>query len=307
MVDDEQVVHALLGRALAGSGLRLRSAFDGEAGLALARSLRPDLIVLDLGLPGRGGSHVLRELRRAPETEAIPVMILTGDGARESKTRELWGGADDYIVKPFDVFEVAARITNLLGRRARDLSTSPLTGLPGNSTLHAETRRRLETGEAFDLVYADIDRFKAFNDRYGYARGDRAITAAADVLRRAVGAGGFLAHIGGDDFAALCRHGAGEAAAASAARAFDAAAPLLYDREDRERGWTATRDRRGILLRRPLMALSIAVVPASPGEFAHEGALSDAAAEIKRHLKSRDGAGSAYLRERRGRSKEGEG
>ena len=98
-------------------GFDVSIARDGEEGLIMARSLRPDLIVLDLGLPRKSGMDVLRELRSGEETREIPVIVATAD---ETIDRQLIGfalGADDYVVKPLNVKVLVARIETILRRR----------------------------------------------------------------------------------------------------------------------------------------------------------------------------------------------
>src|SRR2546423_1437302 len=117
-------------------------------------------------------------------------------------------------------------------------SASPLTGLPGNHSINAEIRSRLGESRPFALMQIDVDHFKAFNDYYGYGRGDEAIQLLARILTESVhrvcGAAGFVGHIGGDDFVVLCpcdqAAGLGEEILAW----FNTAAAQLYDAEDRE-------------------------------------------------------------------------
>jgi len=116
----------------------------------------------------------------------------------------------------------------------------PLTGLPGNQAIQRELRRRLEAGTAFVVLYADVDRFKAYNDRYGFARGDMLISHVAESLRQAVRACGqpedFLGHVGGDDFVLAVAPERAEAIATEAIRRFEAGLVNHVDPADFERG-----------------------------------------------------------------------
>ena len=98
----------------------------------------------------------------------------------------LTAGADDYLVKPFDTLELVARVRSTLRRNQEFREVSPLTGLPGNSRILREIADRVRAGADFAVCHVDIDRFKAVNDVYGFARGDEFITALARELHRAV-------------------------------------------------------------------------------------------------------------------------
>lgn len=115
VIDDEPALRRLLTVAIAGAGLRVLCAADGEEGLTLAAQHRPALVLLDLGLPGLGGQEVLRRLREWADT---PVIVLTVQDAETEKIAALDAGADDYVTKPFNTGELLARIRAAL-RRAR--------------------------------------------------------------------------------------------------------------------------------------------------------------------------------------------
>ncbi|HOQ89628.1 MAG TPA: diguanylate cyclase, partial [Candidatus Hydrogenedentes bacterium] len=115
--------------------------------------------------------------------------------------------ADDYLVLPRDMDEVAARLRLCVIRSARDINANPLTGLPGNLTIIREAERRLRGGQRFAMAYVDLDHFKPYNDKYGFNRGDEVLRMTARVLanvvRRAGHPDAWLGHVGGDDFILL--------------------------------------------------------------------------------------------------------
>ena len=113
-------------------------------------------------------------------------------------------GADDYIIKPFNNRELLSRVRNTLIRIDRNRCANPLTGLSGNIEIQSELNHRLANRFPIEVIYCDLDNFKAFNDVYGFAKGDSAIRLTADIIRDAVHQAGtrddFIGHIGGDDF-----------------------------------------------------------------------------------------------------------
>ncbi len=118
IVEDEKDIRDLLAHYLRKEGFRAATAPDGETGLALARTGRPDLVVLDILLPGMDGLEVLRTIRAGAETAGIPVIMLTAKGDETDRVVGLELGADDYIPKPFSPREVVARIKAVFRRSA---------------------------------------------------------------------------------------------------------------------------------------------------------------------------------------------
>ena len=114
VVDDDPKITSLLRRALSTEGYEVRTANNGSDGLARVRERQPDLVVLDLLMPGMGGLEVCRRLR---EESDLPILILTAKDETEDRVQGLDSGADDYLVKPFALEELLARVRALLRRR----------------------------------------------------------------------------------------------------------------------------------------------------------------------------------------------
>lgn len=116
IVEDEQDIADLIGFNLQRAGYEVLKAHDGVSGTEIALRERPDLIVLDLMLPGRDGFSVFRELRRDPRGSSIPVIMLTARAQTEDRIQGLEVGADDYLTKPFSPKELLLRIQAILKR-----------------------------------------------------------------------------------------------------------------------------------------------------------------------------------------------
>jgi len=132
IVDDEREIRELLRYNLEKQGYNVLLAKDGEEGLSRIFATHPDLVLLDLLLPGLNGLEVLREVRSEPSTRETPVLLLTARGAEMDKLLGFERGADDYITKPFSPREVLARVDAVLRRvrptrDAAELSAGPLT------------------------------------------------------------------------------------------------------------------------------------------------------------------------------------
>ncbi|TME63977.1 MAG: response regulator [Chloroflexi bacterium] len=206
VVEDDEATRGALHALLDDAGYVCDEVADGERAVAVMRDARFDLVLLDLGLPGMSGADVHRHLRRDPRTRFLPIVFLTAHTDRAAKLAELEAGAEDFITKPYDADELLARVGAAVRRWSGLRNVNPLSGLPGNPTITEELESRLARSEHFALLYVDIDRFKEFNDHYGFTRGDRVITMLAEILIHAAGADQrFVGHIGGDDFVLLAR------------------------------------------------------------------------------------------------------
>jgi diguanylate cyclase (GGDEF)-like protein len=301
VVDDEPHIRRILQFLLEQEGFAVALACDGEEGLAALQAEKPDLILLDVMMPKLDGFSVLRRIRENFETNSLPVIMLTAKGESSEKVKGLKGGANDYLTKPFNHEELLLRMQNMLAANRAQRDANPLTGLPGNRAIEREIQRRLDGGQPFSFMYLDIDRFKGFNDHYGYSRGDKAITYLAQVLRtcshREGDAGDFIGHVGGDDFVVLTETAQAESLAQAIIVAFDAGIGDLHDPADFQRGHLRVRNRAGVEEQVPLITLTVALVVNAQGRFEHLAELSDAVAELKRYGKTLEG--SVVVRERR--------
>ncbi|UGB46296.1 response regulator transcription factor [Frateuria edaphi] len=150
VVDDEAQIRRFLDIALRAEGYRVLQASTAEAGLALAATQAPDLVILDLGLPDREGHEVLAELR---QWSAVPVLMLSVRDSEAEKVRALDNGANDYVTKPFGVQEVMARLRALLRDRVLAASREPSPRYEDGHLVIDQVRREVSLdGEALSLT-----------------------------------------------------------------------------------------------------------------------------------------------------------
>jgi len=213
IVDDEMMNIEILNAALEDE-YEISFATSGVDALGIARSTRPDLVLLDVMMPGMDGYEVCRRLKDDRLTLDIPIIFATGLGDQAAEVRGLSLGAIDYVTKPISPVIVRARIHNHLElKRLRDnlaelAVTDALTGLGNRRRLeHAllsETARLARSTEWLSVIMLDIDFFKQFNDTYGHPAGDRCIAMIAAAMNRVVRrAADVTARYGGEEFACL--------------------------------------------------------------------------------------------------------
>lgn len=277
------------------------AANSGEEGLHVVSKENPDLVLLDAVLPEMDGFEVCKKLRAEESNNFMPIIILSSQVSEDDKLKALELGADDYIIKPFNPRELLSRVRNTLLRIDKNRYVNPLTGLPGNTEIQVEINHRIAAGDIFSMVYADLNNFKAFNDAYGFACGDRAIKLAADIICSNVHVhgvqGDFIGHIGGDDFIIITVPACVDNICKGIINDFDVKIRGLYNENDLKNGYIVATDRRGNINKHPIMTISLAVVSNEYRKFTSYAHVSEVAAEVKKFVKLIPG--SAYFKDRR--------
>jgi len=206
IVDDDPDMRAMIKAYLVNAGYAVFEAESGSAGLKKAGEITPNLILLDINMPGMDGLEVCRKLRGDPKN-VFAIIMLTAD--ETSEVAGLESGADDYIMKPFKKAALLARVRRSLesaGQR-QDAIVDSLTGVfnrrgMGNF-LAQEEERALRYNRPLAAIMVDIDHFKQVNDLHGHDVGDRVLIELARILRQTCRKSDLLARWGGEEFAVL--------------------------------------------------------------------------------------------------------
>ena len=300
VVDDDPDLVRFVEVNLRFEGFETASAADGEAALKRAGELRPDLILLEVGLPEIDGYEVVRRLRAGLFTQQSSIIMLTGKTLSADKVVGLTAGADDYILKPFDPLELMARVKSTLHRAEELRAANPLTRLPGNARIQSELKERVATGAQFALMYIDLDNFKAFNDHAGFLRGDGAIKLLAEcILSSASSWGGetpFVGHVGGDDFVAVIDAPGAETVAKDIVACWDRQVAGLYEAPDVERGYIEVPDRMRRKQHFPLSRVSIGIASNLHRNLASHWEAVEIATEMKQFAKRQEASSYAFDR-----------
>ncbi len=194
---------------------------------------------------------------------------------------------NDTYIGTLSIRELLEKITKT--QVAHALHSNPLTGLPGNVRIASEVQLRIDKNDSFVLSHFDLDNFKAFNDKYGFERGDNMICLVADLLSQTILDGDFVGHIGGDDFVMIFSSEAWESRIWNMLQLFSEQSLLLYNDSEKERGFIEATDRLGHIRQFALASLSVSAAICSPGKFRSHLAATEVIAGIKHQSKKIDG------------------
>lgn len=214
LIVDDEILNVEIIYAALGDDYEISFATSGEEALEVARLTQPDLVLLDVVMPGMQGFEVCQRLKEDPLLADIPVIFTTGLGNVEDEVRGLSLGAIDYVTKPIQPMILRNRVRNhielkqLRDRLALMAVTDALTGLHNRRKLDGLLSSAVNTpaaeGSWLSIIMIDVDFFKQFNDTYGHETGDRCLHMVASALSRAMRqASGYTARYGGEEFACV--------------------------------------------------------------------------------------------------------
>jgi diguanylate cyclase (GGDEF)-like protein len=213
IIDDTRNIHALIKARLNGEPVELCSALNASDALAMAGTLLPDLVLLDVDMPDIDGFEICRRLKAQPSTMNIPVVFLTGPANTDAKMRGLEIGAVDYLIKPFEPAELKARVRAAL--RTKDLldllnKKAMIDGLTGlwnrtyfDQSLAAQLSLARRSGQPCSVVMVDLDHFGQINDRCGHLTGDEALRVVAACMQATCRIEDVVCRFGGEEFGIL--------------------------------------------------------------------------------------------------------
>ena len=301
VVEDEPSIAGLLRETLNAEGYTPIIARTGEEAVHVALRETPQLVILDIMLPGMDGFAVVKTLRANLKTAHIPIIMLSARHDTADKIRAFEERVDDYLTKPYNTDELLARIRTQL-RHVEENWLHPLTGLPGGVQVERAIMALLGQKPPWSLLYLDLNNFKAYNDAYGFLRGNQMIRVVArislDVVRRLGNETDFVGHVGGDDFVVATTPDRAISICQALMEAFDRSRELFYNEEDLLRGAILSSDRQGNACLYPLVGLAIGVVTNEHRPVRSIEEVSRVAAEVKK--KAKESEHSAYYIDQRG-------
>lgn len=294
--DDDPAMREMVSQVFGSAGYRIRLAENGNEALAELRRAEPAIAVLDYRMGSPDGLEVCRQIKSNPRLQHLPVLILTGESEIESRLAGFEAGADDYLGKPFDPRELLARVRAMLLLAQRGLDRNPTSGLPGGEAMYREFERHRQEGRSFCICYLDLDHFKPFSDRFGFAAADQVIRAVGSILIRVTPSGTFVGHVGGDDFVVFAKCSEARAQMKEAQRLLrEALREILPNGEGNKETYRGV-DREGVTRDFRLTRLTAAIIEVDPRGMDSMFDLSQMVAEAKRRAKHPAGDGIAELK-----------
>lgn len=253
----------------------------------------PDIILLNT----KDNVNLYNEITKDWTVLMTPMISFSDSSYKEDIIKNLATGFEYYIIKPVDSQYIYYVIKNIIRLINSNRTVSPLTGLPGNIQIENELKRRLLKKEKFSVLYLDLDNFKAYNDTYGFLKGDEVIKLTADIIINNINQNRkmseFVGHIGGDDFVVITGNDDIEKLCINIINDFDNRIKELLNEDDKERGFFEVPNRRGIIEQFPLTSISIGVVEIESDRKIDRLEIAEIGSQVKHKAKTIPG--SAYV------------
>lgn len=261
----------------------------------------PELIIINEDSIGLPVLDLCKQIRNDDDNSITPVIVISSNKEKQHRIEILQCAVEYFIISPIDKEYLYFTIKNILRLINTNRRVSPLTGLPGNVQIHAELKKRLSKKEDFAVLYFDLDNFKAYNDVYGFLKGDEIIKFTARTIVKHVHGNNcneaFVGHIGGDDFIAIIGGDNYEEICQDIIAEFDAKVLGYFTEADVEKGYLEVANRRNVIEQFPLTSISIGVVVVEERKFHNILEIGEIGAQIKHIAKTI--MGSSYAIDRR--------
>ena len=261
----------------------------------------PFLIIINEDSIDRDIASLCKQIRTDEDNQITPIIVVSSNTDKYHKLEVLEQSVEYYIKKPVDTEYLYYTIKNLDRLLKMNRRISPLTGLPGNVQIHAELKKRITNKEEFSVLYLDLDNFKAYNDVYGFLKGDQIIEYTANTILKCIhqnfSENYFVGHIGGDDFIAIVPTLKVDSICQLIIANFDEGVTRFFNEEDLEKGYIEVANRKGIIEQFALTAISIGAVIADKNRFVNILEIGEVGAQVKHVAKSI--IGSSYAIDRR--------
>lgn len=263
VVDDDVDLAEMVRTKLGADGHEVFTIHTGDGAFEMAKQVHPDILILDIMLPGVTGYQICRRIRRDPELYGAGVLILTALGEEPEIMHGMEQGADDYLAKPFRLEHLIEKLSTIETLLESVKKHNPLTELPGTEAVKREINHRLARSMAVGACYIDMVGFKPYCSVYGQEGQRRALRFMAKLLRQTARNLGIyescIAHLGGEHFVVLLNIEDYERYCSMLMKLFDEHIRQLYSVQEQANGYILATDRRGVESKQPIMALSIGV------------------------------------------------
>lgn len=261
----------------------------------------PSLIIINEDKIDKNIIELCENIRQNEDNSITPMVVISKNKEKAHRINILKLSVEYYIKEPIDNDYLYYTIKNIVRLMYINRRVSPLTGLPGNVQIQTEMKKRLLKKEEFAILYLDLDNFKAYNDLYGFTKGDEIIKFTARTISRNIHNSNvedsFVGHIGGDDFIAIISKADYDEICKKIIKEFDEKVLDYFTKEDVQKGYVEVVNRKGIIEQFPLTSISIGVVAVDKGRFTNTLEIGEVGAQVKHVAKTT--MGSTYVINRR--------
>lgn len=293
---------AMVLREQFGSEKKFRFKSINPSNLEIALKNIPDLIIVNEETIDVDITELCKKIRENEDNSITPVLVISSSNDEEHKLSILKNEIEYIIPNTASNLYLYLAIKNITRLLTVNRTVSPLTGLPGNVQIQTELKKRLLRKQTFQILYFDLDNFKAYNDVYGFLKGDQIIKLTAKIITKNVHAledgDVFVGHIGGDDFVAIVDGSVNyDEICQNIIAEFDKEVLKFFNDDDIQRGYIEVSNRKGIIEEFSLTSISIGVVLADEKRFSNILEIGEVGAQVKHLAKTTNG--SSYAIDRR--------
>lgn len=298
--NDETIFNDLTSEFKKDHGIKLKRFAQSEFKVILKHI--PDILLINEDCLTCDIIDLAKVIRSDENNSITPIIVISSNTDVNHEIKILNNDIELYFKKPYNKEVIYLSIRNIMRLLNSNRTVSPLTGLPGNVQITAEMKRRIQNNIKFAMLYVDLDNFKAYNDTYGFSKGDEIIKFTAKVLTDNIlnikgGDNNFVGHIGGDDFVGIVEGEDFEKVCQNIIIEFDNKVKHYFDEKDLLNGFLKVENRKGAIEEFPLTTVSIGAVEVKEGKFKNPLEIGEAGASVK-HL-AKTICGSTYVIDRR--------
>ena len=281
--NDETIFNDLTSEFKKDHGIKLKRFNQSEFKVILKHI--PDILLINEDCLTCDIIDLAKVIRSDENNSITPIIVISSNTDVNHEIKILNNDIELYFKKPYNKEVIYLSIRNIMRLLNSNRTVSPLTGLPGNVQITAEMKRRIQNNIKFAMLYVDLDNFKAYNDTYGFSKGDEIIKFTAKVLTDNIlnikgGDNNFVGHIGGDDFVGIVEGEDFEKVCQNIIIEFDNKVKHYFDEKDLLNGFLEVENRKGTIEEFPLTTVSIGAVEVKEGKFKNPLEIGEAGASV---------------------------
>ena len=295
IVDDDKDLGTIVYRRLRTAGYKCILIPDSRKAFPVIKNKKPDLAMLDVMMPKVSGFELCRQIRRDPIIFMTPVLMLSALGGEPEISHALQQGADDYLIKPFDIGTLFAKVKSLSEMHQRILKVNPISGFHGVEHMKRILTNRLLREEMIAVCYLSMMHFAPYAKTYGEEKRNEAVKLMADIMKDVMQESGVyecaISHLGGADFMVMLSVKDFERYCSEVVSRFQTQRSSLYSTADMGRGMISAPESGGNRKDYPIMAVAVGAVTNENLKFQDSTQMVKVAGEVNRRAQEQQNNG----------------